>query len=269
MNWDILLLSIFGVLLIATCLGLAIKFPNPTAFQIVVFRTALALSAGGITAAIPGFLHLSLNITGVAIRAGGALAVFILIYRINPARPRPEEKLTAESGFTERAPGGKLALRKITRGLRHDLFDEGFCYLNKDGLDKLFLERSGKPKRQISYQDVVRRLISQLGHEDKISRNPRPGEREFVLITCHFSFYDDDENHLVFRSDQHGFLMSFGKLKSTFWPWESKMSKLAHVRIALQCGVDLTVFGQWYTNYLRPYAAAVAGDNLSDMNTLH
>jgi hypothetical protein len=66
-------------------LALAILFPHPTNFQLLVFRTLLALSAAGIAAAIPGFLNLSMDAAGLAIRAGGALAIFLLIYRLNPA----------------------------------------------------------------------------------------------------------------------------------------------------------------------------------------
>jgi hypothetical protein len=84
-GWEIVFISAFGVLFISALLVLAIKFPHPTDFQLLVFRTLLALSAAGIAATIPGFLSLSMDATGLAIRAGGALAVFLLVYRLNPA----------------------------------------------------------------------------------------------------------------------------------------------------------------------------------------
>ena len=86
MGWDIFLVSVFGVSFIVTSIVLAIRFPNPTPFQFLVFRTTLALSAGGVAAAIPGFLNLSIDFTGILIRASGALAVFVLVYKINPSQ---------------------------------------------------------------------------------------------------------------------------------------------------------------------------------------
>jgi hypothetical protein len=72
----------FGVAFIATILVLAVKFPNPTAYQYTVFRTVLALAAGGAASMFPGFLQVEVNRW---IRAGGALAVFVLVYFYTPA----------------------------------------------------------------------------------------------------------------------------------------------------------------------------------------
>jgi hypothetical protein len=96
-GWEVVFVSAFGVVFISALLALAIMFPHPTDFQLLVFRTLLALSAAGIAAAIPGFLNLSMDATGLAIRAGGALAVFVLVYRLNPART-----IVRESGSHER-----------------------------------------------------------------------------------------------------------------------------------------------------------------------
>ena len=85
MTADVVLVAIAGAIFILGCIVLAIKFPLPTAFQFFVFRTVLALSAAAGAAAIPGFLSISTDLPGLAIRAGGALAVFVLVYRLNPA----------------------------------------------------------------------------------------------------------------------------------------------------------------------------------------
>jgi hypothetical protein len=85
MRTDLLWASAFGVAFVVASIILAIAFPRPTPFQLLVFRTTLALSAGGAAAAIPGFFNLSVDFTGVIARAGGALAVFVLVYKINPA----------------------------------------------------------------------------------------------------------------------------------------------------------------------------------------
>jgi tetratricopeptide (TPR) repeat protein len=71
----------FGVVFIAVMLFLAVKIPNPSDFQIFVFRTVLGLAAAGIASLIPGFLQI--QIAGY-LYAGGAIAVFYLVYSVNP-----------------------------------------------------------------------------------------------------------------------------------------------------------------------------------------
>jgi hypothetical protein len=63
-------------------LVMAIKFPQPSPFQYATFRTVLALAAAGVAAFVPGFFRLKV---GRTLRAGGALAVFVLVYRFSPA----------------------------------------------------------------------------------------------------------------------------------------------------------------------------------------
>jgi hypothetical protein len=72
----------FGILFVVILLGLAILFPTPTAFQYTVFRSVLSLAAAGIAAMIPGFITVSIS---TWLRAGGALAVFAVVYFYNPA----------------------------------------------------------------------------------------------------------------------------------------------------------------------------------------
>ena len=53
----------------------------PTDFQFFVFRAVLALAAGTLGAIIPGFLNVQFK---GRLRAGGAVALFVLVYMINP-----------------------------------------------------------------------------------------------------------------------------------------------------------------------------------------
>jgi hypothetical protein len=73
----------FGVIFVITLIVLAIRFPNPTDFQYVVFRIVLALAAAGIAAFIPGFLDVKIS---TFLKAGGALAVFAVVYFFSPAK---------------------------------------------------------------------------------------------------------------------------------------------------------------------------------------
>lgn len=72
----------FGVVFVIVLLVLATLVPNPTPFQYTVFRIVLALAAGGVAAMIPGFLTVTVP---NFLRAGGALAVFVIVYFYSPA----------------------------------------------------------------------------------------------------------------------------------------------------------------------------------------
>jgi hypothetical protein len=72
----------FGVVFVVVLLTLAIKFPEPTRFQYEVFKVVLALAAAGVAAMIPGFLEVNLPNW---VKAGGALAVFVLVMYKSPA----------------------------------------------------------------------------------------------------------------------------------------------------------------------------------------
>jgi hypothetical protein len=76
------------VLLGAACLFMlasvviAIVFPNPTGFQAGVFRTVSLLTGGAFAGFIPGMLNVTI---GNWLKATGALAVFVILYLVNPA----------------------------------------------------------------------------------------------------------------------------------------------------------------------------------------
>jgi hypothetical protein len=80
-EWERPAIFAFGIVFIVLLVILAIFFPNPTPFQFEVFKTVLALAAAGIAALIPGLLNVDLP----AVRATGALAVLILVYKFSPA----------------------------------------------------------------------------------------------------------------------------------------------------------------------------------------
>jgi ABC-type uncharacterized transport system substrate-binding protein len=72
----------FGIAGTIAIVTLAIFFPVPTPFQYTVFRIILALATAGIAAMIPGFLEVQVP---QWVRAGGALAVFFIVFFYNPA----------------------------------------------------------------------------------------------------------------------------------------------------------------------------------------
>jgi hypothetical protein len=69
------------VLLLSSFVALIGFVPCPTAAQETVFRLLMALGAGGIGSVLPGMFQFE----GAAVKAGGAVGVFALVYLVNPA----------------------------------------------------------------------------------------------------------------------------------------------------------------------------------------
>jgi|SRR5712664_3090858 len=86
----------FGVTFVAALIILAIRFPEPTSFQYNVFRIVLSLAAAGAAAMIPGFINIEVNpTTGLLIRAGGAIAVFVVVFFFNPAQLAAQSEVSS------------------------------------------------------------------------------------------------------------------------------------------------------------------------------
>src|SRR4051812_13585528 len=86
---DKILAFSFGIIFIAILLIVAVLIPEPSATSYTVFRIVLALAAAGVGAVLPGFI--SINVGGW-LRAGGAIALFVIVYFFAPAPVSPIEK---------------------------------------------------------------------------------------------------------------------------------------------------------------------------------
>lgn len=73
----------FGVVFVTAILVLVVRIPNPTPAQYQVFRIILAGSMAGALMFVPGFLDVQV---GKWIRAGGAIAVLVILYFWSPAQ---------------------------------------------------------------------------------------------------------------------------------------------------------------------------------------
>jgi hypothetical protein len=82
-NWEKLTAFGFGIIFIAVLLVIAFMIPTPTVTQWFVFRVVLALAAAGFGAIVPGLIVI--NVSNV-VRAGGAIALFVLVYWFNPPK---------------------------------------------------------------------------------------------------------------------------------------------------------------------------------------
>ncbi len=81
-TWEKATAAACGVVFVAAILVMAIVFPSPTPFQYQVFRIVLSIAAAGFVSMTPGLLSIELPL---GIKAGGALAVFVIVYFFNPA----------------------------------------------------------------------------------------------------------------------------------------------------------------------------------------
>jgi TIR domain-containing protein len=148
---------------------------------------------------------------------------------------------------------------------------DGYCYISRDMINELYTKFGIPVLDSATYRKKIDNILLHLDSMGLLSTVPIPetGSKRFVFFTFHFEFIEDDEEYLSFRCKPYLFTMSMSKAKSTFWPYQSKMNRLSHVRLALKYGIELQVFGEWYSSdYLRPYSAKVVGYNLSDFNTL-
>lgn len=118
----------FGLVFIITALTLAVRVPSPTSFQYAVFRIVLALAAAGVAAMIPGFINLDVTSGAVvAIRAGGALAVFAIVFFFKPAALA--EAAHANSVSQPPAPPAALPNGQPFPPEKRDAFTDVWCAL--------------------------------------------------------------------------------------------------------------------------------------------
>jgi hypothetical protein len=111
---SVFIAAIFGALLVGSVAYLFTREPpltDPRA--LFMLRILVALGAAGLAAALPGFLELELKPGALfSLRAGGALAVFVLIYQVNP----PEIVPSCQHNVTQDCPcpGGRTGVQACT-----------------------------------------------------------------------------------------------------------------------------------------------------------
>ena len=108
---------IFGVVFVVVLLVLAIVFPEPTPSRYTVFRVVLSVAVAGVAAFLPGFMEANI---GNRVRAGGAMAVFAVVYFVSPAglvsevavAPAPTDPYTIH--VFESTSGGETRANRFT-----------------------------------------------------------------------------------------------------------------------------------------------------------
>ena len=83
-TWEKMTMIAAGLLFLLLLTLIALWVPEPSGFQVYVFRVVLSLAGAAFVCALPGLLHVQGRMKSWVVRAGGSLGMFVLIYTINP-----------------------------------------------------------------------------------------------------------------------------------------------------------------------------------------
>jgi len=83
-KWQLIAGLSVGVFFALIVLFLAVAIPHPTDTQFFIFRATFAIALAGVAAIIPGLLNVEGKYKSFAIRATGAIAVFVIVWFTNP-----------------------------------------------------------------------------------------------------------------------------------------------------------------------------------------
>jgi hypothetical protein len=183
-----------GVVLSVIIILLVVFIPCPTKDQYFVFRIIIALAAAGLATVIPGFINIRFN---KEITAGGALAVFALIYLFDPASTIAENKCEQETfSITVFVHGKKGKEDKILKGQ-----GEVCLYLNSKP-DKGKIDDDGKAIfTEISPTFLNSKVRITIEH-------PQPYQ-----VTHPDSLYELKKNEVIFlEADLYGMDQVFGEV---------------------------------------------------------
>jgi hypothetical protein len=138
---DKVLVFLFGVVFILILLAVAVFDRQPSPIGILIYRVVLALAAAGIGAVIPGMIDVNVS---TIIRAGGAIALFVIVYWFKPAdlvaglrKNTTAEPVTPPEGIHETS---REKLEKLSHSQRSKVFEsmERFKSLTGESIDRVF-----------------------------------------------------------------------------------------------------------------------------------
>jgi len=99
-RWQLITSVSIGCVALISSVIIALMLPNPTTYQVFILRGLFAIALASIASIIPGFLNLETGAKSAAayfgIYAGGAIAIFVLIWLFNPPEIKDNTSL-AES----------------------------------------------------------------------------------------------------------------------------------------------------------------------------
>lgn len=83
-KWQLITGLVVGAVFALIILALVVFIPSPTPSQFFVFRGLFAISLAAVAAIIPGLLNVESRFNRFSVKATGAIAVFILVWMLNP-----------------------------------------------------------------------------------------------------------------------------------------------------------------------------------------
>jgi hypothetical protein len=85
----LILVFVFGAVFLGVLLLLSVVFPNPTKFTYEVCKVILAIATACIATLLSGFVNIEIDgkefTLPIKIKAGGAFAIFVIVFFFNPA----------------------------------------------------------------------------------------------------------------------------------------------------------------------------------------
>jgi len=92
-GWEKIAGYSFGVVFVIVMLVINVFIPNPSSTQYETFKIVLALAAAGIGGVLAGFIQIKGTFNKIAFRAGGALALFLVVFFAHPGMPEPSVRI--------------------------------------------------------------------------------------------------------------------------------------------------------------------------------
>lgn len=84
-TWHLVAAISIGAGFMLILLVLAVMIPNPTEAQMKIFWPILAVAVASFGSILPGFLEIHSRIKAFSVSAGGALAIFFIVWKVTPA----------------------------------------------------------------------------------------------------------------------------------------------------------------------------------------
>jgi len=188
--WERIAIFGFGVAFTAALLAVALFLPNPTDFQYTIVRIILALSAAGVAALIPGFIDVQYR---QLVRAGGAMAVFVVVFFFSPASLVSNEELAPTDPFRILIVSGdpdNLSLNTFT-------FPVSDIRKRREPEEFIDLLTQLPGQREIIPMSTTFRLRDE-GELSASSGDPLAEGNDGVLVLQQSILHSFDDNHLAF-----------------------------------------------------------------------
>jgi tetratricopeptide (TPR) repeat protein len=163
-NWEKIAGFIFGVIFVAAILGLSVFIPDPTPTQYATFKTILALAAAGVGGILAGTIQVKGSIQKWSVRAGGAMALFVIVYFFAPA----PVNTTNNIGISFEQYTAVLDKRETE--IRQLLVDQALGERDKEELNQQLARVDQlRQNEQASYEAHVKDLQERINRLDQLS----------------------------------------------------------------------------------------------------